>query len=165
VQHPAIVENSKHTLLVKAVLLYQIFKNLMENNNILACLIDDDRVHAFVVERMLKKTSNCRDLLVFNDGTHALHYIKKTTDIDNIPDIIFLDINMPVMNGWNFLDEFERISDSLPKKIDIYMVSSSKNPFDMARAKTLSLVKDYIPKPITINQYYSIFKPDKHQMV
>ncbi len=136
----------------------------MTTKNILACLIDDDRVHAFVVERMLKKTANCKDLMVFDDGTHALHYFKKTTDIDKIPDIIFLDINMPVLDGWEFLDEFAKIKDSLPKKIDIYMVSSSNNPFDKARAKSLKLVTDYIPKPITINHYYAIFKPDSFQM-
>jgi CheY-like chemotaxis protein len=136
----------------------------MSNKKILACLIDDDRVHAFVVERMLQKTQNCQDLMVFNDGSHALHFFKKTTDIDKIPDIIFLDINMPVIDGWTFLDKFEQIKDTLPKQIDIYMVSSSNNPFDKARAKSLKLVKDYIPKPITINQYYSIFKPDSLQM-
>lgn len=136
----------------------------MDNKNILACLIDDDRVHAFVVERMLKKTQNCKDLLVFSDGSHALHYLNKTKDLDKIPDIIFLDINMPVMNGWNFLDEFEKIKADIPKHIDIYVVSSSNNPFDKARAKSLAMVKDYIPKPITLNQYYSIFIPDDYKM-
>lgn len=136
----------------------------MNTKNILACLIDDDRVHAFVVERMLQKTQNCQDLMVFNDGMHALHFFKKITDIDKTPDIIFLDINMPVIDGWSFLDEFEKIKDSLPKQIDIYMVSSSNNPFDRARAKSLKMVKDYIPKPITINHYYSIFKPDSYTL-
>lgn len=140
------------------------FEVLMNDNRILACLIDDDRVHTFVVERMLKKTPNCKDLLTFSDGSHAMHYLQKTTDVDSIPDIIFLDINMPVMNGWSFLDEFEKIKDTLPKNIDLYVVSSSNNPFDMARARALSLVKDYIPKPITLNQFYSIFKPDSYQM-
>lgn len=136
----------------------------MEQKNILACLIDDDRVHAFVVERMLKKTPNCGDLIVFNDGSHALHYFQKTTDVDKIPDIIFLDINMPVIDGWGFLDQFEQIKNSLPKQVDIYMVSSSNHPFDKARAKSLKMVKDYIPKPITLNQFYAIFKPDTHQL-
>lgn len=137
----------------------------MDTKNTLACLIDDDRVHAFVVERMLQKTPNCKDLIVFNDGSHALHYFRKTTDADKIPDIIFLDINMPVVDGWSFLEEFDKIKDNLPKKVAIYMVSSSKSPFDKAKAKSLSLVTDYISKPITINHYYSIFKPDVYQTV
>ena len=136
----------------------------MENKNILTCLIDDDRVHAFIVERMLKKVTNSKGLIVFNSGEEALHFFNKPNDIDKIPDIIFLDIDMPIMNGWVFLEEFEKIKDTLPKPISIYMVSSSNLPFDKAKAKTLSLVKDYIPKPITINQWYTIFKPENFEL-
>jgi CheY-like chemotaxis protein len=132
----------------------------MENENIkLACLIDDDLVHAFVVEKMLAKTPNCKNLLVFPDGSPAIDYFKSVaTDADKLPDIVFLDINMPVIDGWAFLDEFAKIRHTLAKKISIYMLSSSVNPLDMEKAKTYTDVSEYISKPISLNQYYNIFK-------
>lgn len=133
----------------------------MEHNNALACLIDDDNVHAFVVENMLKKNPASPQLIVFGDGSIALDYFKANcANADKLPDVIFLDINMPVLNGWGFLEEFAKIKSSFPKKVTIYMVSSSNNPHDMEKAKTYTDVSDYITKPISINQYYSIFKPE-----
>lgn len=131
----------------------------------LACLIDDDSVHAFVVGKMLQKTPNCKELLTFADGSLALNYLTNAaTDPDKIPDVIFLDIKMPVMDGWSFLEEFTKIKDTLPKRVKIYMVSSSNNPWDIAKAKTYTEITDYITKPITINQYYAIFMPNLVQM-
>ncbi|MDL5048461.1 response regulator [Oscillatoria amoena NRMC-F 0135] len=124
-----------------------------------ACLIDDDLVHAFIVEKMLQKTPECTNLLVFPDGGPAIEYFKSmATNADKLPDVIFLDIKMPVVDGWGFLEEFAKIKDSLAKKVRIYMLSSSKNPVDIEKAKSYGEVTDYLTKPISLNQYYSIFK-------
>jgi CheY-like chemotaxis protein len=137
----------------------------MENEDIkLACLIDDDFVHAFVVEKMLAKTPNCKNLLVFPDGSPAIDYFKSmANDAEKLPDVVFLDINMPVIDGWGFLDEFAKIKHTLAKKVSIYMLSSSVSPLDVEKAKTYDDISEYITKPITLNQYYNIFKSNLPQ--
>lgn len=86
-----------------------------------------------------------------------MNFFAKNIDENKLPDIIFLDINMPIVDGWDFLEEFDKIKNSLPKTINIYMVSSSINAFDRVRAESQKLVNGYISKPITINHFYSIF--------
>lgn len=130
---------------------------LKKHNYLRACLIDDDETQAYVMKRMLKKSSAKDNLIVFKDGEYALNYLKTNTHTNKIPDIIFLDINMPIVDGWMFLQELEKIIDTFPKKIDIYMVSSSINPNDKLRALASKLVKGYISKPISLNHFYSIF--------
>jgi len=75
----------------------------------------------------------------------------------NIPEIIFLDINMPVMDGWEFLDKFTQIENKLDKTITLYVVSSSINPVDIERAKNTNAVKDYLVKPVTLEDLEAIF--------
>lgn len=139
--------NSPKTMLTENTMRRQVF------------LIDDDELHSLSVQRMLKKSSYNIKLTVFKDGEKALDYFNNNTEAKNLPDIILLDINMPIVDGWDFLDEFEKIKPTLEKNIDIYMVSSSVDAFDIVRAKTQK-IKDYIIKPITINHFYSIFKPE-----
>jgi CheY-like chemotaxis protein len=89
--------------------------------------------------------------MVFSDGEEALDFM-----LDNLhkelPDVIFLDIDMPIMDGFEFMEEYVKIKPKLGKKITIYMVSSSVDPVDIDRAKKISEITDYIVKPITQDQ-------------
>jgi CheY-like chemotaxis protein len=75
-----------------------------------------------------------------------------------LPDIIFLDIDMPIMDGFQFMEEYVKIKPKLGKKITIYMVSSSVDPVDIERARKISEITDYIVKPITQNQLTDIIQ-------
>ncbi|KAB2916980.1 MAG: response regulator [Bacteroidetes bacterium] len=124
----------------------------------LACLIDDDSIYTYTMERMLSIGGYCNNLIVFKDGEEALEYFKSITkEADKLPDVIFLDVNMPVMGGWEFLEEFTKLKPTLAKNVTIYVVSSSVFASDIEKAKSIAAVSDYIIKPITVEHFDRIF--------
>lgn len=115
-----------------------------------ACIIDDDEFYVFGVKRMMQIVDFCKNVMVFENGEDALKYLAPIMkDSNALPDVILLDINMPIMNGWEFLDEFTKIKTEESKKVTIYMVSSSIMAEDLERAKKYESVTDYIVKPIS----------------
>ncbi len=123
------------------------------------CLVDDDDVYQFTFLRQIKDSDLAKDILMFSDGELAMDFIEgHLAEVDSLPDIIFLDINMPIMDGWEFLEEFIRLKPNIGKKIVIYMVSSSIDPSDIDRAKAISEVSDYLIKPIVKEQVKTIIE-------
>jgi len=93
-------------------------------------------------------------------GKQSIDYFEallQNLEAENIPEIIFLDLNMPVMDGWEFLERFTKIKNKLGKVITLYVVSSSINPLDVDRAKSLTSVHDYLIKPVNISELENIF--------
>lgn len=118
------------------------------------CIVDDDRVYQITTIKMLERISNSHKILVFSDGQEAYQYITENIENANVlPDIILLDINMPNMNAWEFLDAYAEIKPSLPKNITIYVISSSLSESDIQRAKKIENVKEYYIKPVITEQY------------
>jgi CheY-like chemotaxis protein len=120
--------------------------------NKLSCimLVDDDQNDNFFHEREIKKTNSATIVIEKNTGLAALEYLKsKNENKDMLPDLIFLDINMPGMNGWDFLREYEQLDKELQSRAIIIMLTSSDNDNDIERAKAWSFVSDYITKPLT----------------
>ncbi|HKJ47640.1 MAG TPA: response regulator [Christiangramia sp.] len=128
----------------------------------LACIIDDDKIYVNLVKKIIEIKKLSENLLIYKNGKEALDYFKEimenVTDEDKLPDIIFLDLNMPVMDGWEFLTEFIKIKNNLNKKITLYVVSSSIDPRDLERAKSFNLVTDYLIKPIELKKFEKIFE-------
>ncbi len=128
----------------------------------LACIIDDDKIYVNLVKKIIEIKKLSENLLVYKNGKEALDYFKgimeNATDEDKLPDIIFLDLNMPVMDGWEFLNEFIKIKNNLNKKITLYVVSSSIDPRDLERARSFNLVTDYLIKPIELKKFEKIFE-------
>ncbi len=128
----------------------------------LACIIDDDKIYVNLVKKIIEIKKLSENLLIYKNGKEALDYFKEimenATDEDKLPDIIFLDLNMPVMDGWEFLNEFIKIKNNLNKKITLYVVSSSIDPRDLERAKSFNLVTDYLIKPIELKKFEKIFE-------
>lgn len=114
----------------------------------IACIIDDDRTFTYLLSKQMKEFSFCETLFIFHNGMEALKYLKPIIELpDSLPDLILLDLNMPVMDGWQFLDEF--ITFEIDKKITIYIVSSSINLADHQLARHYQQVANFYVKPIT----------------
>ena len=128
----------------------------------LACIIDDDKIYVNLVKKIIEIKKLSENLLIYKNGKEALDYFKNSmssvTHEDLLPDIIFLDLNMPVMDGWEFLNEFLKIKNNLNKKITLYVVSSSIDPRDLERAKSFNMVTDYLIKPIELKKFEKIFE-------
>lgn len=135
--------------------------NAPQPNIKLSCIIDDDDVYINLIKKIIDLKNLSQNLLIFKNGKEALNYFKpilENTSDDSFPEIILLDLNMPVMDGWNFLEAFMEIKTGRDIKTTLYIVSSSINPFDLERAKTYSLVTDYLIKPVNISQFEALFK-------
>ncbi|AMR29916.1 hypothetical protein A0256_00050 [Mucilaginibacter sp. PAMC 26640] len=120
-------------------------------------IVDDDEIYSFTIERVLARAQIAENVVFFPDGKLAFDFLNENiSNPEVLPDMILLDINMPVMNGWGFLDAYATISPRIKKKIVIYMVSSSIAEADLALAKKNKAVTDYLVKPLTINNLIEI---------
>lgn len=119
----------------------------------LTCIIDDDEIYVFGIKHLMQRVNFSKNIMVFENGQEALRFLTPIIeDEEALPNVILLDINMPIMDGWQFLDEFVKIQTPSSRKLTIYMMSSSVNPADIERAKSYELISDYIIKPIDQNQ-------------
>jgi CheY-like chemotaxis protein len=113
-------------------------------------LIDDNYDDNFFHEREIKKNNPETIVISKNTGLEALEYLKSKKDTNHLqPDLIFLDINMPGMNGWEFLKEYNNLNKKLRNQVMIIMLTTSDNPDDKERSKTWKFISDFITKPLT----------------
>jgi len=112
------------------------------------CIIDDDSLYKLLLIKSINKLNMEVQINCFANGREGYDSIYKDLNTaENLPDIIFLDINMPEMDGWEFMDEFIQIQKSLSKKITIYIVSSSIAFQDTEKANRYKEISGYIIKP------------------
>ena len=122
-------------------------------------VVDDDKIFHFIIKKLLVSNNINVEPEFFENGLQAIEGIKRKLDRQEAPpDLILLDINMPVLDGWQFLEEFKILKSRIQKEISIYIISSSDNTFDRNRANDFKdEIKDYYLKPITIDGLKSIF--------
>jgi CheY-like chemotaxis protein len=112
-------------------------------------LVDDDRVFNFLSEKVISRLGVARNIQTASNGMEALDIINRDGgDAVQAPDVIFLDLNMPVMNGFQFLERFNNLNLTDRDKIVIIVVSSSADPRDLDKIKALG-IRYYINKPVT----------------
>lgn len=124
-------------------------------------LVDDNKIDNFFHERVIKKNNAAKNIITKESGQEALDYITHGVDVLQ-PELIFLDINMPGMNGWEFLEHYKQLPASLQTAMIVVMLTTSENPDDKARAATQGILSDFKSKPLTkemleevIEKYYA----------
>jgi CheY-like chemotaxis protein len=118
----------------------------------LVMCIDDDSIVQMLSEIILLENNFCEKIVPALDGKEGLNYflIQKLlpATTQKIPPLIFLDINMPIMDGWDFLAAFNEECIQFHQQVKVIILSSSENPQDMKKAKENPFVIDFIPKPL-----------------
>lgn len=121
------------------------------------CLIDDDQIYQFLCKKTFEKSAYVRSLMIFSNGKEAIDFfMEHKSHTSDLPDVIFLDLDMPLMDGWQFLDEYIPMKEDIVKEMVIYIATSSTHPVDLSKAKEISDVKGYLIKPITTESFNKI---------
>lgn len=120
-------------------------------------VVDDDVIYQTIINKLIQKSGVFFINSSFMNGKEAITSLHKIIeDNDNLPDIILLDINMPIMDGWEFMEELKNLKSTINNQIKIYIVSSSIAIEDKNKSKTFESIIGYIAKPITINDLLAI---------
>ncbi|MEM8887298.1 MAG: response regulator [Bacteroidota bacterium] len=110
-------------------------------------IIDDDEINNFICVKNLKDSGFSDEASFCLRGKDGLEELKNAGP-DEIPDVIFLDINMPLMNAWEFLEEYNKLASSFEKEVKVFILSSSVYKRDIAKSSEYANVTDYIIKPL-----------------
>lgn len=122
-------------------------------------VVDDDQIYQFTANKVITSISPDHTVKIFNDGKEVYDYLTDNiAEENNIPDIILLDINMPEMDGWSFLDAIVPKLVNLHKQVAVYIVSSSIDHRDIAKSRTYPIVRDYLVKPLKKEVYLRLLQ-------
>ncbi len=125
-------------------------------------IIDDDAIYVYAIKRLISLRNFSENVLVFNNGKEAIDYFTNTPVADILyPDVILLDVRMPLMDGWSFLDAYANLTFEGSSEVDIFMVSSSIDPRDLEKASGFPIIKKYLFKPINLEDLHLIFSKNE----
>lgn len=118
--------------------------------------VDDDPITLMLCKMVIAKSSFASEIITAQNGEEALNYFDDLklnnlgTEIKKYPSLVFLDLNMPIMDGWDFLDHFSKEEyTSAFKNTKVIVLSSTIDPSDIEKSKTYPMVLDFLSKPIT----------------
>ena len=127
-------------------------------------LVDDDEVYLFAAGKTIEATGLAEKVEVCNNGQEAINYLLNLMHNGiELPDVIFIDINMPVMDGWEFLEKYRELMGSRANEIRIYILSSSVDKNDIQRSKQYECVSEYIIKPVYTGKFIEILSSAREQ--
>lgn len=129
----------------------------MQKNRYSVLLIDDDSIYQFTARKTLEATGCTDKIWICSNGEEALRLLERNITEGLMPDVIFLDVNMPVMNGWDFLENYSFLKTSHQLHVPVFIVSSSVDEADIIHSRQFADVKDYISKPILREKFSEIF--------
>ena len=114
-------------------------------------LVDDDYATNYIHTKVIEKADIVEKIVTVTDGFDALDYLKENNSEEYMsPDIIFLDINMPGMDGWEFLNKYNKLEEVKKAKVVLVMLSTSLNPDDASMSKNIPSINGFKNKPLTV---------------
>lgn len=124
------------------------------------CVIDDNDVYQFVMKNSINKLNPNIKILAYLNGEEGIQSLKKMiADQQPLPDVILLDINMPIMDGWEFMNEFIKIKSQMQQVMPIYLTTSSLDASDIDKAKKYEDITGFLSKPIDRHTLLKITQP------
>lgn len=118
-------------------------------------LIDDNEIDIYITRRLLEFNNFSKSISAACSGREALEQLKNSK---NLPDVIFLDLNMPVINGFRFLSELAKLPSLVKDRVQVVVLTSSENKSDIKRASNNPVVVDYVAKPLTHEKIHDLRK-------
>lgn len=129
----------------------------MLDNKLNLLVIDDDDINIFIIKKIVEKTGHHINMVAKSNGQQAIDYLKETIAQNKpVPQLVLIDINMPVMNGWEFIEAYETLG--ITQKVDMYILSSSVYENDIERTKSYKAVKGFISKPLSMERLTELVK-------
>ncbi len=127
-------------------------------------IVDDDSLFTHITSLVVDDSDMVEEVKVYNNGKEVYDYLSvHSHNPEKLPNIILLDLSMPVLDGWGFLDKFMNLKLTEAKKIEIFICSSSISPEEIEKARSISVVSDYIIKPLTRNKLLKMIENVKDE--
>lgn len=124
-------------------------------------VIDDSKLDCFIAEKVIKNTGRCESVTSFLQAQEALEFIKQNSLSSLDPVIVLVDIQMPIMNGFEFVEAFEKLPVNTRKNYQIYVISSSINDNDLTKIPQYPSVIQFINKPLSSNNLSALLAKEK----
>lgn len=124
---------------------------MVPNKKMNFIVIDDSKLDCFIAEKVIRNTGKSENICSFVDARLALEHISKTDFDAQIHTVILVDIQMPIMNGFQFVEAFEQFSADICSRYTLFIISSSINENDLSRVHNYSSVRQFLNKPLNSN--------------
>lgn len=124
---------------------------MSQNRKLNFIVVDDSKLDCFIAEKIIRATGKCETIKSFLSAKDGLEYIGNAPTDDNLHTIVLVDIQMPIMNGFDFVAAFEKMSADITSHYTIYIISSSINENDLSKVHNYPSVKQFLNKPLTSN--------------